>query len=370
MSDDRQRWISRYAALSIALLAAVSWAAPTLAQSQPWPVKGKLFGQANDAVGADFKKSEDVSGIACATETDFPRLCLIADDEAPGAQIVILKDGEIIAGSFIPLVSDVYVTGKGNKRVAELDAEAVAYADGSFYVTGSHGRPRNTDNATAAADARAAVTRRIFKITFPPGAVDPATGQLKGTASITPSTALEALLKIKLDGAFDKPLADNGLTIEGLAVTGTTLHIGLRAPVLPDGGTIAGTKAVILSAPLASIFGPPPSADASTITLLDLKSDTGQARGIRDLVVYKGDLMMIAGPVLDPADGAVKTGDYAIYRFSDGKTTKLVDLQGQGDKIKPEAMLPLDEKDRMMRLLILFDGPEEGGGRTVTFKMP
>lgn len=343
---------------------------PVQAQSEPWPVKGKLFGEAKDATGAEFKKSEDVSGIACATETGFPRLCLVADDEAPGAQIVILKEGEIIAGSFIPLVSDIHVSGKGKRRLAELDAEAVAYADGSFYVTGSHGRPRHLDDGTTAADEKAAVTRRIFKITLPPGAVDLATGKLAGTASVTPSTALETQLKIKLDGAFDAALKDNGLTIEGLAVTGTTLHVGLRAPVLSDSGDAGGAKAVILSTPLEAIFGPSQGKDASTLTRLDLKTQAGAPRGIRDLVAYKGSLMMIAGPVLDPKDGAVKEGDYAIYRFSDGQATKLAELPGYGTRIKPEALLPLDQKDDMLRALILFDGPEEGGGRTVTFKLP
>lgn len=363
------RFNGLWSVLLISVLAG-ALSGPVQAQSEPWPVRGKLFGQAKDATGAEFKKSEDVSGIACATETGFPRLCLVADDEAPGAQIVILKDGEIIAGSFIPLVSDIHVSGKGKRRLAELDAEAVAYADGSFYVTGSHGRPRHLDDGTTAADEKAAVTRRIFKITLPPGAVDLATGKLAGTASVTPSTALETQLKIKLDGAFDAALKDNALTIEGLAVTGTTLHVGLRAPVLSDSGDAGGPKAVILSTPLEAVFGPSQGKDASTLTRLDLKTQAGAPRGIRDLVTYKGSLMMIAGPVLDPKDGAVKAGDYAIYRFSDGQATKLAELPGYGTKIKPEALLPLDQKDDMLRALILFDGPEEGGGRTVTFKLP
>jgi hypothetical protein len=68
-------------------------AAPAAAQDQaPWPVKGKLL-------GAQGEKSEDVSGIACASATGFPRACLLIDDDVQGAQVVIVKHGEITAAS-------------------------------------------------------------------------------------------------------------------------------------------------------------------------------------------------------------------------------------------------------------------------------
>ena len=368
MTEDRHMLYLRFAACLIALVASATLVGSVLAQSPPWPVKGKLIGGARDT-GTDLKKSEDVSGIACASDTGFPRLCLIVDDESQGAQIVILKDGEILAGDYIRLITDVY-EDKGRQKAAELDAEAVAYADGTFYVTGSHGRPRNTDDATAAADGKAAATRRIFQIKFPDGSIDLATGRLRGSPTILPSTKLATLLGTSLNTAFDAALKANGLTIEGLAVTERTLHVGMRGPVLPDGRDKNRDKAAILSMPLDSIFGE--GSGQPTIVLLDLAKDSGEVRGIRDLVAYKGGFLIIAGPVLDPANGdaPIQAGDYAIYRHIAGQTTKLLDLPGYGAKVKPEALLPLDEANGTMRALLLFDGPDEGGGRTVTFKLP
>jgi len=64
----------------------------------PWKVHNKLLGKPKDAAGLESKKSEDVSGIACAA-SGFPRLCLIVDDETQGAQIVIVNDGDLIAAT-------------------------------------------------------------------------------------------------------------------------------------------------------------------------------------------------------------------------------------------------------------------------------
>jgi hypothetical protein len=52
------------------------------------------------------------------------------------------------------------------------------------------------------------------------------------------------------------------------------------------------------------------------------------------------------------------------------KATKLLDLEPYGKKVKPEALLPLDEKNRKLRALLLFDGPEEGEPRTIEIRLP
>jgi hypothetical protein len=51
-----------------------------------WPVENKL-------VGKDDKKSENVGGIACVSDTGLPRACLIRDDELPSAQLLTVKNG-------------------------------------------------------------------------------------------------------------------------------------------------------------------------------------------------------------------------------------------------------------------------------------
>jgi hypothetical protein len=56
-----------------------------------WKVNGDLIGKKD-------KVAEDLSGIACTTDSGFPRTCLLIDDEQQSAQVVTLSDGEITAG--------------------------------------------------------------------------------------------------------------------------------------------------------------------------------------------------------------------------------------------------------------------------------
>src|SRR3954469_3100686 len=125
--------------LKILLLSAVAvigcgflqtaWAA-----DEPWPVHKKLLGK-------DDKKSKDVSGIACANQ-ELPRKCLVIDDEVQFAQIVIVKDGELLAGDTVALV-------KADDTPWNIDGEGVTFSaagagrPNAFYVIGSHGHPRD-----------------------------------------------------------------------------------------------------------------------------------------------------------------------------------------------------------------------------------
>lgn len=327
----------------------------------PWKVHNKLLGKPKDTAGLESKKAEDVSGIACAT-SGFPRLCLIVDDESQGAQIVIVNDGDLIAGDFIRLITDVH-----EGKPLELDAEGAAYddVDKSFYVIGSHGRARHEDDAKKEAKnkAKAEASRHVFRIRLKADAVDVKTGKLAATPDIKPSS-LSRLIQAQAELApwFDKPLDANGLTIEGVAVFDHRLYAGMRGPVLDDG------SAVMLSAPLTAIFDG--QVGESKLHRVNLGKDSaGKPRGIRDVVVYRGAFLLIAGPVSDPPSGDIKPADYAIFRYDGTVANKLLDLDPYGNAVKPEALLPLDEKDGKLRALLFFDGPEEGEPRPVEFKL-
>ena len=56
-----------------------------------------------------------------------------------------------------------------------------------------------------------------------------------------------------------------------------------------------------------------------------------------------------------PGTGTTLTGKY--------------DLDGYGKKVKPEAILPLEEKARSFRALILFDGPDQGRPTPATIEL-
>ncbi|MET0970467.1 MAG: DUF3616 domain-containing protein [Tardiphaga sp.] len=345
--------IGRLLAL-VCILAVSPW--PVIAKdAKVWKVEGKLRGKPDGDGG--FKKSHDVSGIACDTVMSPPRLCMIVDDETQGAQILLLQEGELTVGQYIPLTNAQY-----DEKPLELDAEAVAFDSGRFYVIGSHGRARHEDNAAkeAKGNAKAAATRQIFRIDLPVTAVDMASGKLTTQPKIKSSSALADIFQGLPEIApwYDRALADNGLTVEGVAVHDKRFYVGLRGPVL-------GNEAVVVSAVAEAVFDGGP-AEPQLHKLLLGRDKRNAPRGVRDIVHHGSGFLVLAGPVNDPEDGVVEDGDYAIYAWDGASGLKPIrDLQSYGKKVKPEALLPLDGDTGRQRILLLFDGPEEGLPRPI-----
>jgi hypothetical protein len=334
-----------------------------LAQGEaPWKVENKLVGKPKDADGRETKKAEDVSGIACETTSGFPRICLLVDDETQGAQIVILQNGKLIAGEFIRLIHHIH-----DGEAIELDGEAVAYADGSFYVVGSHGRARHEkDNAKQEVknNAKAAASRHVVRVRFDPRTVQQ-DGKLGAAADVQVTSALSALIQREptLARAFDVALDDNGLTIEGAAIRNGRFYAGMRGPVLD------AREAAVLSIAVDAMIGS--AGSAPQLHRLDLGKDTsGKARGVRDLVAFEGGFLIIAGPLNDPPGGEIKRADYSIFWWDGTSHKKLGDLNGYGSKVKPEALVPLEPTADKLRVLLFFDGPDEGEPRAVEIPRP
>lgn len=346
--------------LVCACFLAGSVGAASAESSQSWKVEGKLRGKPKGA--SDFKKSEDVSGIACDNASGSPRLCLVVDDETQGAQIALLREGELRVGDYIPLTNAQF-----NNKPLELDAEGVAFEGGNFYVTGSFGRARHESDSKKEGknNAKAAATRQIFRIALPASAVDMKNGKLVDKPVITPSTTLAGLLQNQPEIApfYDKALEDNGLTIEGIAVRDQRLYIGMRGPVL-------GTDAAVLSVATSAVFDG--KEGQSTLHKIALGKDrSGNPRGVRDMAPYMSGILVLAGPVNDPPDDTpIRQGDYAIYLWDgDSKSDRLFDLQSYGEETKPEALLPLEGDAEQVRLLLMFDGPEEGEPTPLSIKL-
>lgn len=304
-----------------------------------WVVKGRLFGKYGG-------KSIDISGIACSTAVGFPRSCLVIDDNLQSAQFVVVRPGTLVAGDLVRLISNSY---KG--KPLELDGEGVAYADGYYYVMGSHGYPRDREHKLDPirdADkikARIDASSQIVRVAAHAGASEiMATGKLRAIIAANPV----------LSPFLDRRLDINGLTIEGVAVKDGRLFAGFRAPSLDNG------RAVILSVQLGALFG----GDAPDAKLYQLP--LGDGRGVRDLTAYGDGFIVLAGP-------ATGDGAYAVYWW-DGVSENtrvlrdLVDVIGQDGKRKAEALLPLDESPTRLRVLILFDGEKQGA--PVAVKMP
>jgi hypothetical protein len=304
-----------------------------------WVVKGRLFGKYGE-------KSTDISGMACSTAEGFPRSCLVIDDNLQSAQFVVVRRGKLVAGDLVRLISNSY---KG--KPLELDGEGVAYADGYYYVMGSHGYPRDKEHKldpirdSDKIKARIAASSQIVRVTAHAGAPEiMATGKLRAIIAANPV----------LSPFLDRRLETNGLTIEGIAVKDGRLFAGFRAPSLDNG------RAAILSVRLGALFGE--GAPDAKLYQLPL----GDGRGVRDLTAYGDGFIVLAGP-------ATGDGAYAIYWW-DGVSDNtrllrdLADVVGQDGKRKAEALLPLDESSTRLRVLILFDGEKQGA--PVEIKMP
>ena len=363
-------------AAAIAIHLALAAGASSIAHAdEPLKVSGKLVGKVKDG---ELKKSKDVSGIACAGDPGmYPRICLLVDDETQGAQVVILHKDHLVAGDFIPLITDSFKDEKDGfkDKPLELDAEGVAYADSYFYVIGSYGRPRHADVPDEAkSNAKAAATRHVFRIKIDPSTVSLDTGKIGTVLKDDDGGRLAHLMSAPstpLTPFYDKPLDANGLTIEGVAVQDGVLYAGLRGPVLDDG------NAIIVSAPINALFDGAEGQFTPDPVMLG-KDNLGNPRGIRDLVAFDDSFLIIAGPVQDPdEDRGIKPGDYAIYlkkssgpNMSGSEPKKLLDLEVYGTETKPEALLVMEQTGQGLMGLVLFDGPKEGEPRLVEFGSP
>lgn len=320
-----------------------------------WKVEGKLSGKTD---GDGFKRSRDVSGIACDRSSGFPRECLVVDDNGQHAQFVRMEEGRLVALDRVALIDDAF-QDNGEAIPLELDGEAVAFSDGAYYVLGSHGSPRRRDGkSNALIAARIAAGGKLFKITRKAG----------GGAEVSPAVSLRDRLKRQplLCDHVDQPLEANGLTIEGLAVLGGRAFVGFRGPAgLQDpAAPSGGGKAAILEIDVAALFAgraTPPD----VLHLVGLKPGDG----VRDLTAIGDDLLILAGPA-----GDVR-GTYAIHRWSPdtGALAHLRDLPDidEGDaQAKPEALTVLDGAADDGRVLVLFDGAKEGAPRAFGLTPP
>jgi hypothetical protein len=292
----------------------------------------------------------NLSGAACVPTAPKFTSCLIANDEKKYAQFFSI-DGTTLSPLKLIRLSD---------ADKDPDAEGVAYAKGYFYVTGSHGRSRHGDKA---GDASYVVFR------FP---VDPVTGvppfkvTEKKVVGVESSTRLRKVIKkscvvrnklpddCSIKDFYDKPLDDGGVNIEGIAVKDGRMHFGLRGPS-------QGGNAYLLSVDAKALF----------IKHADLKSKAtslplGSNTGIRDLAAVSDGILVLAGPTRSEAV------PYAVWLWdgagNNARKLATLDLDGIDKGGKAEILLPLEEDGSNIRVLVMFDGIENGG--TISFKIP
>jgi hypothetical protein len=359
------------AAMALACMAG-ALSPPASAQGNELKVDGRLAGKLKDANASKlsdrYKKSEDVSGIACLPG-NMPRKCLVIDDDVAFAQVVIVTADGIRAGDIIPLVPNF-------DTALSLDGEGVAFSQGSgarpdyFYIIGSHGAPRDPTKTPQQIQEQMTASSKLIRIPVGGGtigddgkvAIQP---DVRSFVDLGPHLQAFPLLAEK----YGKPLEDRGLTIEGIAAAGGRIFVGMRAP------TAANDHAFVLSLDEEALFAGKP-ADARLLTV-----QVSQGRGIRDLAAHDGRILILAGLALK-TDKPEDAGIYSILSW-DGTstaTTKLLDLPlytkvsaktGKPHVLQPEALLPLSRhSDGTLDILILLDGADEGGPRIVRTTKP
>lgn len=268
----------------------------------------------------------------------------------------------------------------------EADLEAMTVADGYLWIVGSHGLKRK--NAKAGRE-HADNARRLAKLALDANRRILACLPLETDAEGCPCVVREAkdgrrALRLKGDAhsnLLTKALAedphfgsymaipgkDNGFDIEGLAVDGKRLLLGLRGPVLRGWTALLEIEVEARGDHLRLV----PLDDAGLLVRKHFLQLDGL--GVRDLHFSGDDLYMLAGPTM-ALDGEVR-----VYRWKGARTVlaanrepvrfeselaESIDLpHGRGtDRAEALCDLPPDMASGSPSWLVLYDAP--GPGRT------
>ncbi|TDF82353.1 DUF3616 domain-containing protein [Pseudomonas sp. H9] len=254
----------------------------------------------------------------------------------------------------------------------EIDIEGLAYDQDSGYlwVVGSHSLKRKKADpdkpaqknikrlSTIEADGNRFLLARVpvvqqhdhHELAWVVDADGRTAAQLRGnalgndlTAEIAKDDQLRDFLRI--------PGKDNGFDIEGLAVIGSRLLLGLRGPVL-RGWTV--------------LLEIEPELDGNSVDTLVLKKIGEDGRryrkhffslnglGVRDLCVSGDDLLILAGPTMD-LDGPV-----TVFRWRGGFGADEA-LVVFAEQLETVLQVPFGQGDDHAEGMCLFDRGEEGG---------
>ncbi|WP_129157655.1 DUF3616 domain-containing protein [Bosea sp. Tri-44] len=298
----------------------------------------------SDFAGKKGKAAKDISGIACRPPAGGEWRCLVVNDESKAAQFATLTQKTIRPERAQPLIGDTTPAASGRQPAigcprqggfGEFDGEGIAYADRSFYIVGSHGCSRHGGEYRPSSFLLA----RIGAGNGPAG-----TPELSWRVSDLLGAASEVAPYL------GKPLdaETNGLNIEGLAVVGDRLWLGLRAPSL-------GGRAFLVGGSVTELFKPGSGPAATPPQLLAVPA--GAQRGVRDLApLADGRLLVLVGPAQE------QEVPYAILLLDPADPTAARELGElrQRKNAKAEALTVLTEERDELRVIVGYDGVKNG----------
>jgi hypothetical protein len=294
------------------------------------------------------------------------------------------EDGNFGEHKTFPL-SD-YVDLPSGDESEEVDIEGIAYTDHCLWVTGSHSLKRKKAEGAKPKKAikkLAEMERETnrFLIARIPLVFDPDTGhselfktcvhpddptrslraaQLFGTGA--GNMLVDALRLDEHLGRFlSIPCKENGFDVEGIAVIGKRVLLGLRGPVLRGWAVIVEIEMEELCENVLKLVRIGPHKRFYRKHFLDL-----QGLGIRDLCLAGDDLLILAGPTMD-LEGAVRVLRWRKIRDRDDEMILAAkDLEPSLDFSSPNIQaidknhaegLTLVNPENRDEVIVLYDGP-------------
>ncbi|KPM57458.1 hypothetical protein CcI49_23600 [Frankia sp. CcI49] len=327
----------------------------------------------------------DIAESLSTVRSDGRHLWLGGDETVTIERVTLAAAGDAFeehvsfpVGDFLPLPEPADEDGV----VPEIDIEGLDLAGGYLWFTGSHARTRKrvrADHATEAALARLAkisnngnrhIVGRIPVMSTPDGPVlvasapDPAhPGEMLTAAALGLSKSTRLTRELREDphlGPFLRiPSKDNGLDIEGLAVVGERIYLGLRGPVLRGWAVVLELRAA--------------GADGQNLVLAPFDDGAVYRKhfldlgglGVRDLMADGEDLLLLAGPTMDldgPVRihawrGAARAETSVVVR--DGAIEKVLDVPyGDGvDHAEGITLMPDPAGFGRHAVLVVYDSP-------------
>ncbi len=315
----------------------------------------------------ETKPAKDLSGISCRPAGQGRSRCLVVDDEAIFVQWATYNGHSLkpVTGAegFIELLGAAPPTrayddqssagacaGGRHARYNEFDGEAIAWAPGpeeggTYYVIGSHSCSRgdSEDGVPPRMKLSTQFVARVRMLSTGP--------QVDLTWRLGPALAAHPATRAH----YHAPLSpeSNGVDIEGAAIIGDRLYLGLRAPTT--------VHATVLGVAPGVLFTPAPEPRAA-VPLSAHRIALGDRVGIRDMAALPdGRLLILSGP----AQGQDRPFSLHVVRPTDAAdwgAPGLVAAVGHptNRRAKAEGIAVLAEEGRPIRILVVFENPDDG----------
>jgi len=299
---------------------------------------------ANDRVPLDYanKANDDLLNNISGVALDGTFLWTVSDE---GRTFECLKAD--VQGNGFVLVKQHPIDGllpgwPGADKQAELDLESVDVASGALWLCGSHCNVRRKPKTKGELlpDIVARLSRRLLARIEVNG---DQLGKARSTPFEGPGSIRDALgVDPWLRPFIDLPSKENGLDIEGMAVFGDEVLLGLRGPRLDS-------FAVVVHLKVADDL----KVKGYRLSFLDLGG-----LAIRDLGRDGDTMMIVAGPVGDAG------GPFGIFRWKPQATsliqtpTDITPAKWPAADEKPEGICVL-ERNGDKRYLVVYDSPKK-----------